>query len=82
MAKAADIQERNAQRTELEIAVAEAQAELLRVAREDPTWWNPQKLRDAAQNGWGGDVMMYALTDLVNRGELVLNEDLEVRDSE
>jgi hypothetical protein len=63
----------------LQQEVDEAQKALLGEAQKKPGWWDPKELRDVAQNGWGGDVMMYALTDLVNQGELELGADLQVR---
>lgn len=66
--------------SELDREVQEAQKALLERAGKEPAkWWPPSELRDAAQNGWGGDVMMFALTDLVNRGRLELNAQLRVR---
>jgi hypothetical protein len=63
----------------LQREVAEAKAALLHAAREQPHWWDPRELRERARNGWTGDIMMYALTDLVNQGELLLNEQLLVK---
>lgn len=62
----------------LQREVADAQKALLRVAHEQPVWWDARSLREKARNGWSGDVMMYALTDLVNQGELILDERLRV----
>jgi hypothetical protein len=60
--------------------IAKAQAAILGKARERADeWWNPRDLRDAAQNGSTGDVMMFALTDLVNRGQLKIDSQLRVR---
>ena len=65
---------------QLDQEVVEAQAALLACAAEKPDrWWPAGELRKEAQNGWGGDVMMFALTDLVNRNRLRLNAKLQVR---
>lgn len=66
---------------DLQSKVAEAQKALLDSARAAPSgeWLDPEKLRTAARNGSGGDVMMFALTDLVNQGKLDLHDDLRVR---
>jgi hypothetical protein len=64
----------------LDQEVQEAQTALLHEAQEQPAkWWSPEELRDAARNGWGADVMMFALTDLVNRNRLEINQRLQVR---
>lgn len=66
--------------SELDREVQEAQLALINVAEKSPKkWWPPEELRARAQNGWGGDVMMFALTDLVNRGRLKLDGRLYVR---
>jgi hypothetical protein len=60
--------------------VSVAQTALLAKARATPEeWLDPEELRTAARNGNGGDVMMFALTDLVNQGKLDLHDDLRVR---
>jgi hypothetical protein len=59
--------------------VEQAKAALLREARERPEWWDPRDLREKARDALSGDVMMYALTDLVNQGDLVLDEQLHVK---
>jgi hypothetical protein len=66
---------------DLQGKVAAAQEALLNKARSAPhgEWLDPEKLRTAARNGSGGDVMMFALTDLVNQGKLDLHDDLRVR---
>ncbi len=65
---------------DLQGKVAAAQEALLDQARaRDGEWLDPEKLRTAARNGSGGDVMMFALTDLVNQGKLDLRDDLRVR---
>jgi hypothetical protein len=66
---------------ELGAAIADAQEALVDVARHesDIEWWDPQVLREKARNGHNGDVMMYALTDLVNREVFLLNRHLEVK---
>jgi hypothetical protein len=65
---------------DLQGKVAAAQEALLERARAAPeTWLDAEELRTQARNGSGGDVMMFALTDLVNKGMLDLSEDLRVR---
>jgi hypothetical protein len=65
---------------QLEGEVTSAQEALLEVVQTDPEkWWDARELREQARNGTGGEVMMYALTDLVNKGELRLNSKLLVR---
>ena len=65
---------------ELEERVGEAQQELLELVNEDPhKWWDPRELRQAARNGVSGEIMMFALTDLVNQDRLALDERLRVR---
>ncbi len=66
---------------DLQGKVAAAQDALLGQARAagEGEWLDPEKLRTAARNGSGGDVMMFALTDLVNQGKLDLRDDLRVR---
>jgi hypothetical protein len=60
--------------------VAAAQEALLAQCRDQPDrWWNADQLRDAARNGWPGEVMMFALTDLVNQGKLELDRELRVK---
>lgn len=63
-----------------EASVKEAQAAIVRELEKDPTEWREaRRLREAAENGVGGEIMMFALTDLVNREKLVLNDELWVR---
>lgn len=66
---------------DLQVKVAAAQEALLGLARAagHDEWLDPEELRTAARNGSGGDVMMFALTDLVNQGKLDLRDDLRVR---
>ena len=65
---------------DLQENVVQAQEALLVEVKKQPRkWFDPQQLRDAARNGSGGDVMMFALTDLVNQGKLELGSDLRVR---
>lgn len=65
---------------QLDALVDEAQDALLAAAAEAPEeWWEPDDLRRRAQNGAGGDVMMFALTDLVNRGNFELDRSLRVK---
>jgi hypothetical protein len=59
--------------------VEAAQKAILRTAAASGRPWDPKELREAARNGWSGDVMMFALTDLVNQGRLVLDSNLLVR---
>jgi hypothetical protein len=59
--------------------VEAAQTAILRTAATSGSPWDPKELRDAARNGWSGDVMMFALTDLINQGRLVLDSNLRVR---
>lgn len=63
----------------LDNQIRAAQADLLRACNEDDKWWDPRALRKTAANGRPGDVMMFALTDLVNQGVLALNDKLWVR---
>ena len=65
----------------LDEEVEKAQEALASTAAEDPTkWWDARDLRrQAAVNGWAGDVMSFALTDLVNSGKFELNPHLKVR---
>jgi hypothetical protein len=64
----------------LEQQIMEAQQALLQVARGEPTkWWEPRDLRSRAQNSTPGDVMMFALTDLVNQQKFELDGRLYVR---
>jgi hypothetical protein len=65
---------------ELQDMVIRAQAALLSELEERRgEWRDPEELRTAARNGSGGDVMMFALTDLVNQGKVDLGPDLRVR---
>lgn len=65
---------------DLQEKVAEAQSALLAKLEEHRgEWFDPDELRTAARNGSGGEVMMFALTDLVNQGKLELGADLRVR---
>ncbi len=64
----------------LDEEIEAAQSALLATANTRPDeWWDARVLRDAARNGWAGDVMSFALTDLVNRDEFELNPRLKVR---
>jgi len=63
----------------LQRSVEAAQAALLDKARAKPDWWDADDLRAAAQNGWAGEVMMFALTDLVNHEQLEINAQLQVK---
>jgi len=66
--------------TTLRREVDDAKAALLRQARERPEqWWDPRDLREKAREARSGDIMMYALTDLVNQGELVIDDQLHVK---
>ena len=59
---------------------AQAQKAILAAAAADPEkWWNPRELRAVACTGQIGTVMSYALTDLVNQGQLELDPRLRVR---
>lgn len=65
---------------EMTASIKAAQHDLLEKARSEPDrWWDAQALRAAAQNGHPGDVMMFALTDLVNRGSLLVDSRLHVK---
>lgn len=65
---------------ELDEHVRKAQEALMAKIAEDPhRWWEAEELRDEARNGSPREVMMYALTDLVNREELTLDRHLRVR---
>jgi hypothetical protein len=65
---------------DLEQRVLEAQEDLLRIVRGDPEkWWDARDLRQAAVNGLSGEIMMFALTDLVNQDKLDLDGRLRVR---
>jgi hypothetical protein len=60
--------------------VAAAQEALLAKCQDQPDkWWDAAELREAARNGWPGEVMMFALTDLVNQGKLELDRQLRVK---
>ena len=60
--------------------VEDAQAHLTTIAKEDPDkWWWPDELRSRARNGHPGDVMMFALTDLVNREVFEVDKRLRVK---
>ncbi len=64
----------------LDEEIRAAQAALARTAAKDPdAWWDARDLRQQAANGWAGDVMSFALTDLVNSGKFELNPHLKVR---
>ena len=68
--------------SELGEAVEAAQQALLEAAGGQPDlWWDARELQTAAQNGvrWSGDIMMFALTDLVNQGALELDDTLRVK---
>lgn len=68
--------------SELTAEVQGAQDALMKAIKQEPTkWWNARQLRGATRNGreWPGDVMTFALTDLVNQGRLELGSDLQVR---
>jgi len=70
--------EQSLKRLEDEIEEAQAALETTAATRPDE-WWDARDLRKAAANGWAGDVMSFALTDLVNRGKFELNPHLKVR---
>jgi hypothetical protein len=64
----------------LEEEIEAAQSALLATANTRPDeWWDARVLRDQARNSWAGDVMSFALTDLVNRDAFELNPWLKVR---
>jgi hypothetical protein len=68
--------------SELTPEVQGAQEALMDTIEREPTkWWNARQLRDATRNGieWPGDILTFALTDLVNQGRLELGSDLQVR---
>lgn len=68
--------------SELSGDIQGAQASLMQTIEQEPQrWWNARQLRAATRNGreWPGDILTFALTDLVNQGKLELGSDLQVR---
>ena len=68
--------------SELSGEIQGAQEALMRAVEQEPDkWWNARQLRAATRNGleWPGDILTFALTDLVNQGRLELGSDLQVK---
>jgi hypothetical protein len=67
---------------ELDEEIRAAQDALLETLRRSPEdWWDARELREETRNGvkWPGEVMTFALTDLVNQGRLELDPELRVK---
>jgi hypothetical protein len=68
--------------SELSEEVQGAQEALMVAIEQDrDKWWDARQLTNATRNGvdWPGEIMTFALTDLVNQGRLELGSDLQVK---
>jgi hypothetical protein len=77
--------------SDLDDDIKSAQSALMETLSQEPDkWWNARELRvealshangdaSAKDHGWSGDLLTFALTDLVNQGALELDPELRVK---